>query len=211
MRHIEAMLRARAGAFGLTLFGAALIAPHVALADEGGVSFWIPGFFGSLAAAPLQPGLTVTAIDYYDSVRAGADVALSRDITIRGFNANLNVNINANLNSRINFGFVAPSYTFEQPFLGGQATAWMLVGVGQVRTTLEGTIAGNLGPFGFSHFGSITDQTTAPSDIIPIFTQRWNAGVNNFMAYIAGDLPVGAYDRTSPCLTFGKGGCALSD
>jgi hypothetical protein len=28
-------------------------------ADEGGVSFWIPGFFGSLAAAPLQPGMSV--------------------------------------------------------------------------------------------------------------------------------------------------------
>jgi hypothetical protein len=30
-------------------------ATSVAKADEGGVSFWIPGFFGSLAAAPLQP------------------------------------------------------------------------------------------------------------------------------------------------------------
>jgi len=27
-----------------------------AKADEGGVSFWLPGFFGSLAAAPQQPG-----------------------------------------------------------------------------------------------------------------------------------------------------------
>jgi hypothetical protein len=74
--------------------------PSIAKADEGGVSFWIPGFFGSLAAAPQQPGLSVTAIDYYDSVRAGADVALARDITIRGFNTNLNASINANLNSR---------------------------------------------------------------------------------------------------------------
>ena len=190
--------KARAASVGLAvLLGGALTAPTGAMADEGGVSFWIPGFFGSLAAAPLQPGLSVTAIDYYNSVRAGGDVARSRDITIRGFNTNLNVNINANLNARINFGFVAPSYTFEQPFLGGQATAWMLVGVGHIRTTLDGTIAGSLGPFGFSHFGSITDQTTSPSDIIPIFTQRWNAGVNNFMAYVAADMPVGSYDRTS--------------
>ena len=27
-----------------------------AVADEGGVSFWVPGFFGSLAATPQQPG-----------------------------------------------------------------------------------------------------------------------------------------------------------
>jgi hypothetical protein len=29
-----------------------------AKADEGGLSFWLPGQFGSLAAAPLQPGLS---------------------------------------------------------------------------------------------------------------------------------------------------------
>jgi hypothetical protein len=172
-------------------------ATSVAKADEGGVSFWIPGFFGSLAAAPLQPGFAVTAIDYYDSVKAGADVARARDVTIRGFNTNLNVNINADLNSHIDFGFLIPSYTFEQRFLGGQSTVMLLAGVGHVRTTLEGTIAGSLGPFGFSRFGSITDQTTAPSDLIPLYTLRWNAGVNNFMTYVTADMPVGSYDRTS--------------
>jgi hypothetical protein len=172
-------------------------ATSVAKADEGGVSFWIPGFFGSLAAAPLQPGFSVTAINYYDSVKAGADVARARDVTIRGFNTNLNVNINADLNSHIDFGFLIPSYTFEQRFLGGQSTVMLLAGVGHVRTTLEGTIAGSLGPFGFSRFGSITDQTTAPSDLIPLYTLRWNAGVNNFMTYVTADMPVGSYDRTS--------------
>jgi hypothetical protein len=29
---------------------------QVARADEGGVSFWIPGFFGSLAAVPAPAG-----------------------------------------------------------------------------------------------------------------------------------------------------------
>src|SRR5436305_615448 len=32
------------------------LTPEIAAADEGGVSFWIPGFFGSLAATPQQPG-----------------------------------------------------------------------------------------------------------------------------------------------------------
>src|SRR5262249_41444887 len=40
-----------------------------ARADEGGVSFWLPGFFGSLAAAPLQPGWSLTNIYYHTSVR----------------------------------------------------------------------------------------------------------------------------------------------
>ena len=44
------------------LFSAAALAvaiglalPGDARADEGGVSFWLPGIFGSLAAVPLQP------------------------------------------------------------------------------------------------------------------------------------------------------------
>jgi hypothetical protein len=40
---------------GLALLGV-LSLQTIALADEGGVSFWIPGFYGSLAAAPVVPG-----------------------------------------------------------------------------------------------------------------------------------------------------------
>ena len=155
---------ARAASVGLVvLLGGVLTAPTAAVADEGGVSFWLPGLFGSLAAAPLQPGLSVTAMEYYDSVRAGGDVVLAREITIRGFTTNLNANINANLNARIDLGFLIPSYMFEQPFLGGQASVSMMTVVGRVDTTLHGTIAGTLGPFGFSHFGSRTDEVTCPA------------------------------------------------
>jgi hypothetical protein len=34
-------------------------------ADEGGLSFWLPGLFGSFAAAPGQPGLSVAAFYYH--------------------------------------------------------------------------------------------------------------------------------------------------
>src|SRR5215471_19659832 len=54
-------------------------APKLAFADEGGVSFWLPGFFGSLAAAPQQPGWSLTSIYYHTSVSAGADVARARE------------------------------------------------------------------------------------------------------------------------------------
>src|SRR5262245_47134847 len=39
-----------------------------ALADENGVSFWVPGFFGSLAAAPQQPGWSLASIYYHTDV-----------------------------------------------------------------------------------------------------------------------------------------------
>src|SRR5215470_20074530 len=54
--------------------------PKPAVADEGGVSFWIPGLFGSLAAAPQQPGWSFTTFFYNTDVRAGADVAFARQI-----------------------------------------------------------------------------------------------------------------------------------
>ena len=53
--------------------------PQGASADKGGVSFWLPGFFGSLAAAPQQPGWSLTSIYYHTSVSAGADVARARE------------------------------------------------------------------------------------------------------------------------------------
>ena len=179
------------------LLGGLLTAPTAAVADEGGVSFWLPGLFGSLAAAPLQPGWSVTAMEYYDSVRAGGDVALAREISIGRLTTTLHVNINANLNSRIDLGFLIPSYTFEQRFLGAQATASMMTVVGRMDTTLQGNIAGTLGPFGFSKFGSLTDVVTEAGDLYPMFNLRWNAGTSNFMTYITGDLPVGGYDRTN--------------
>jgi hypothetical protein len=51
---------------------------QTAMADEGGVSFWIPGFFGSLAAVPQQPGWSLANISYNTNVKASGDVALTR-------------------------------------------------------------------------------------------------------------------------------------
>jgi hypothetical protein len=192
MRRLGSRRYARTVSAGLAvLIGGMLTAPTGAMADEGGVSFWLPGLFGSLAAAPQEPGWQVTAMNYYDAVRAGGDVALARDIEIKGFTAKLNANINANLNSHIDLGLLIPSYVFAHPILGGQATVSMLTVVGNVDTTLQGQIAGTLGPFGFSKFGSITDDVTAAGDLIPIFSLRWNEGVNNFMTYVTGTFRSG--------------------
>src|SRR6266511_2314242 len=100
------------GAFASALLGAAITVPTVALADEGGVSFWIPGFFGSLAATPQQPGFSVASIYYHTTVSAGADVARAREITIGKIPANLSANLSANLNATGDLGLVIPSYVF---------------------------------------------------------------------------------------------------
>jgi hypothetical protein len=170
-----------------------------ARADEGGVSFWIPGFFGSLAAVPAQaPGWSVTSIYYHTSVSAGAEVARAREITLGRFPVNLTATVNANVNANVNLGLVAGTYTFATPVLGGQASATLLATYGSNSTSLAGSLVGTLtgpggGTFPFSRFDSIDSSIIAFGDLIPQFALRWNAGVHNYMTYITGDIPVGAY------------------
>jgi hypothetical protein len=65
--------------------GAVISVPTISFADEDGVSFWLSGIYGSLAAVPQQPGFTFTAINYYDSVSGSGSVAAAREITIGKF------------------------------------------------------------------------------------------------------------------------------
>jgi hypothetical protein len=52
----------------LTIVATIEVLSPPARADEGGVSFWVPGTFGSLAATPQQPGWSLTFIFYDTSV-----------------------------------------------------------------------------------------------------------------------------------------------
>ena len=74
--------------WGAITLAAVVSAPKSLLADEGGVSFWVPGFFGSLAASPQQPGWSLANIYYNTNVSAGAGVALAREFQIRNLPAN---------------------------------------------------------------------------------------------------------------------------
>jgi hypothetical protein len=71
--------------------------PATSFADENGISFWLPGIYGSLAAVPQQPGWSFAAINYYDSVGASGSVAASREITIGRLSPTVNVNLNVSV------------------------------------------------------------------------------------------------------------------
>jgi hypothetical protein len=187
-------------AFASAFLNAAIGVPMPALADEGGVSFWLPGFFGSLAAAPLQPGWSLTSIYYHTSVSAGSDVAKAREITIGRIPATVNANVSANVDARADLALALPTYTFATPVFGGQLTVGAVGLYGRVDTSLAGTVSGTLvtplGTLPFSRFDSISDSVSGFGDVLPLATLRWNNGVHNYMTYIAGDIPVGAYDST---------------
>src|SRR6476646_12287577 len=171
-----------------------------ALADENGISFWVPGLFGSLAATPQQPGWSWANIYYHTSVSAGADVARAREFSLGRVPGNLTVNANLNLNVKAtgDLGLVSPTYLFATPVLGGQASVSLITSYGVVGTSLAGTLSGVVtGPLGnsvpFARSDSISDTTWGFGDLVPQFALRWNAGVHNYMTYITGDIPVGAY------------------
>jgi hypothetical protein len=171
-------------------------APRVALADEGGVSFWLPGFFGSLAAAPQQPGWSLTSIYYHTSVSAGAGVARAREFEIGQIPVNLTANVSASLNAKADLGLVMPTYTFATPVFGGQLTVGAIGIYGGVSTSLAGSVTGTLATplatLPFSRFDTISNSVDGFGDLLPIATLRWNAGVHNYMTYITGDIPVAA-------------------
>ena len=99
-------------------FSACIIATFSAMndtrADEGGVSFWVPGLYGSLAATPQQPGWSLATIYYHAPVSAG----------------------DVNLTSKADLAFVIPTYVFATPVLGGQAAVSMMAVYGRDATSL---------------------------------------------------------------------------
>jgi len=164
----------------LAALALAAFSPLRARADEGGVSFWLPGTYGSLAAVPAVPGWSFLTFNYYDSVSAGRSAAF-----VRGGG------IEAGVNSRLDFQFVNPAYVFATPVLGGQASIGVEALIGPNTTSAFGTVTG---PGGNSISPSRSDSVFGVGDLYPVGSLRWNQGVNNEMIYLTGDIPVGLYN-----------------
>jgi hypothetical protein len=177
--------------------GAAISLPVVSFADENGVSFWLLGLFGSLAAVPQQPGWAFTAINYFTPVTASGAVAASREITIGKFSPTVNVNLNVNLNTKFETVILNPNYVFATPILGGQLNVGVLAFVADNSTALNGSLTVASGGLAIMRQGSISQTTIGFGDLYPEAIIRWNSGVNNWMVYGAGDIPVGDYSSTN--------------
>src|SRR6185437_16134816 len=116
------------------------------LADEGGVGFWVPGFFGSLSATPQVPGFSFASVFYYSQVSAGGNVAFAKQVPLGNINVNFNGNLNANVHGRAEPLYLAlPGYTFATPVLGGQFNFSTAFAYGRIESSVDATIMGNLG------------------------------------------------------------------
>jgi hypothetical protein len=175
------------------VLGIAISAPRIARADEGGVSMWLPGIYGSLAAAPQQPGWSLPLIYYHTSVSASGSIAAAKEVQISGTTLT-NVNLGLNVNSDVDLGLISPTYVFPTPVLGGQLALGVMFVTGANSTSLDGTLTAMVGPLSATRTGGIDSSLTGFGDIFPQASLRWNMGVHNFMIYGTGDIPVGAYD-----------------
>jgi hypothetical protein len=170
--------------------------PQASLADEGGVSFWLPGLFGSLAAVPGTPGFSFSTFGYNTNVSAGGNVAAAREIEIGALNPTLRANLSARLNADSGFDFFNGAYVFATPVLGGQATVALGSLFGRTTADVNGTLTASLGPFIAGRPLNIDSGVTGFGDLLPQVYLKWNEGVNNFIIYGFGDIPVGAYQST---------------
>lgn len=152
-------------------------------ADEGGVSFWLPGLFGSMAATPATPGWAWTQLYYHTEVKGGG-----------GAQFKIGGSVVVGLKGEGNLTMFGPTYTFADPFMGGQA-AFSLFGLGgKNAASIAATLIGpNGNPISFSRAESLMSF----GDVVPQFSVKWNQGVNNYMTYITGDIPVGNYSPTN--------------
>jgi hypothetical protein len=192
----------------LAIFGAiAGVACSIgaSLADEGGVSFWTPGTFGSLAAVPGVPGWGLAFTNYGNSVSGGGDVAAAKEVTIGKLSGIIPLNLNANLKAWGESVWVTPNYTFATPVLGGQlglSLTYILAGRGMVD--INGALTASAGGLVETRQGSEDQVRNGFGDLYPQATLKWNSGVNNWMIYGEGDIPVGMYNPND-LVNFGIG------
>ena len=165
-------------ALAVALAGA--LAPAAARADEGGVSFWLPGQFGSLAATPSEPGWSLPLIGYHASV----DAAAQKEFEIGG-------RLAAGLAARADLLLAVPTYTFAHPVLGGQAALGVAAVFGRMDVSAQVSLSG---PAGSDLTRSESDAVTSYGDLFPSGSLRWNRGVHNSMVYTMLGVPVGSYE-----------------
>jgi len=164
------------------LCGACLLALQTAAADEGGVSFWLPGQFGSFAAVGGEPGWSLPIVYYHTSADAGA----ARSFRVGG-------RITSGLDVDADLAFIVPTYVFRTPVWGAQASLSIAAVAGRVEVGIDATLTG---PRGNALTGSLTDTRHGIGDLFPTASLKWNRDHHSFMVYTMGGVPVGDYSAS---------------
>jgi len=186
-------------------FAATTLMPNASVADENGVSFWLPGQFASLAALPGQPGWSFATIYYHTSLAGSGSAFAARQVSVGHLSHTVNLDLNVNGSGRVDLQLLNATYVFQPPVLGGQFALGMSVPAGyNTDISINGTLTT---PFG-TRQGSLSDSRSGFGDLYPMATLKWHQDVHSFMTYLTGDIPTGTYDP-SRLANFGIGHGAI--
>lgn len=154
---------------------AACLSANMAQASEGAGSYYFAGGFGSfMVAVPPDPGFSVAS-----------------QTLIFGGNADravLNGRATVGLNAFALFNFVAGSYAFEQPVLGGRLQVGAAVPIAYSTATLSMQIRD------FGTFSGGASDTNIGDSILTPFALYWNFGEFNAKLAQLVVAPTGHYD-----------------
>jgi len=145
------------------------------LADEGGVSFWLPGQYASFAAIAPATGWSLPIQIYGYSGSADASHATTRgnDVVV-------------GLDTGFTAAFVVPTYVPKWTVAGGKPAFSLAFFPGWNEVSVDATAGG-------TQRGK-SDSVTGFGDVYPTAQLFWDRGKHNWMAYLTGDIPVGDYD-----------------
>ena len=102
--------------------------------------------------------------------------------------------MNLSLSGRADLVALAPSYTFATPVPGGQLVVGMSGQYGRTAASIAGTPTAIAGPIVVTRSGMLEGSLTSYGDLAPFAELLWNYGVNNYMAYVTDNIPVGDHD-----------------
>ena len=141
---------------------AGLAALHVmaagALADEGGVSFWLPGQYASFAAIAPNAGFSLPMQTYYYSGSAGATKALNRG-----------GQVSFGLDSDFAAQFPTPTWTPDATLLGARPSFSLTFFPGWSRTSANVGLGADT--------MSRSDEASGFGDLYPMAQLFWSKGV----------------------------------
>ena len=150
-----------------------------ARADQDGVPFWFSGSYASLAAVPANPGWSLIAEPYYYSGSAG------KSKTFQNGNA-----LVAGVKVEEPLLLLQPGYATDSKILGGQPYVGLGWGFGNSYTSVDATLSQPVLD------GGRSDSLTAGTDLFPVASLAWTKGNDNWMTYLTGDIPTGAYQAS---------------
>jgi len=150
-----------------------------ARADQDGVPFWFSGSYASLAAVPANPGWSLVTEPYYYSGSAAKSKTFQIGDTLE-----------AGVKTEEPLLLFQPGYAPESKILGGQPNIGLGWGFGNNYTSVDATLSQPVLDVGRS------DSLTAGTDLYPVASLAWTNGNDNWMTYLTGDIPTGAYQAS---------------